>query len=129
MRQAGRTNSHSHFLQIAAALEANDRLIALDVNGNNIGAEGMLALANALKGKDQLQRLEISYNPIEATGAKALIDIIKFDMKVHLSRIQEKAKQRQVNGSCLTISLLRFDRLTHFAVAWLCLLHQIAFGM
>lgn len=73
------------FGQIAAALEGNDGLEALDINGNNIGPEGMLALANALKGKESLQRLEISYNPIEANGAKALIDIIKFDMKVSSS--------------------------------------------
>lgn len=71
-------------VQIAAALENNDNLEALDINGNNVGPEGMKAVANALKGKEGLRRLEISYNPIEATGAKALIDIIKFDMKVAL---------------------------------------------
>lgn len=77
--------------QIAAALEANNELEALDVNGNNIGSEGMQALANALKGKESLQRLEISYNPIGATGAKALIDIIKFDMKVSsLTAVSQK---------------------------------------
>ena len=69
-------------MQIASALEENENLEALDINGNNVGPEGMIALANALKGKESLQRLEISYNPIEASGAKALIDIIKFDMKV-----------------------------------------------
>ena len=74
---------HLHMVfQIAGALEENESLEALDINGNNVGPEGMMALANALKGKESLQRLEVSYNPIEASGAKALIDIIKFDMKV-----------------------------------------------
>lgn len=81
-RREGAAERRCLSLQIAAALKGNERLEALDINGNNVGPEGLIALANALKGKESLERLEISYNPIEASGAKALIDVIKFDLKV-----------------------------------------------
>ena len=68
--------------QLAEALKGDDSLTSLDVNGNNIGPEGITVLANALKGHQNLRTLELGYNPIQSNGAKALVDIFKFDLQV-----------------------------------------------
>ena len=107
--QASLCTLNSFPAQIAGALEENENLEALDINGNNVGPEGMVALANALKGKESLQRLEISYNPIEASGAKALIDIIKFDMKVKL-RVRLNASECKFRSACTVESLVCLQR-------------------
>ncbi len=59
--------------------------MSLDVNGNNIGPEGMSVLAAALKGNETLRTLEVGYNPISDKGAQALVDVLKYDMQARLS--------------------------------------------
>ena len=72
---------------MAGALKGNDSLATLEVNGNNIGPDGMIALVDAIKDNNNLRTLELSYNPIGDKGAKALIDVLKFDLKVQPKRI------------------------------------------
>lgn len=56
--------------------------MSLEVNGNNIGPEGMKLLVDAIKDNKNLRTLEISYNPIGDVGAKPLIDVLKHDLQV-----------------------------------------------
>ena len=69
---------------MAEALKGNQRLVSLEVNGNNIGPEGMAVLAASLKGNKTLRTLEVGYNPISDKGAQALVDVLKYDMQVQL---------------------------------------------
>ncbi len=78
--------------QIASALRGDTSLQSLDIGGNNIGPEGITALAEALKGNENLTTLELGYNPIGEAGAKALAAVIKYDLKVCVSRRPDRAE-------------------------------------
>ena len=69
-------------MQLAAALKGNRSLKLLDIGGNNIGPNGILAVMSALKGNETLKTLELGYNPLGPDGAKHLADVVKYDLKV-----------------------------------------------
>ena len=72
--------------QLAEAIKGNTSLKLLDIGGNNIGPEGIKVLLEALRGNETLTTLELGYNPIGEEGAKHLADVLKYDLKVSLSR-------------------------------------------
>ena len=72
-------------LQLAAALKGNRSIKLLDIGGNNIGPEGILAIGSALKGNETLKTLELGYNPLGPEGAKHLADTVKYDLQVNAS--------------------------------------------
>lgn len=69
-------------MQLAAALKGNRSLKLLDIGGNNIGPNGILAVMSALRGNETLKTLELGYNPLGPDGAKHLADVVKYDLKV-----------------------------------------------
>ena len=72
--------------QLAEAIKGNTSLKLLDIGGNNIGPEGIKVLLEALRGNETLTTLELGYNPIGEEGAKHLADVLKYDLKVSLSK-------------------------------------------
>ena len=62
--------------------ESKSALKLLDIGGNNIGPNGILAVMSALRGNETLKTLELGYNPLGPDGAKHLADVVKYDLKV-----------------------------------------------
>lgn len=56
---------------IATALEADTKLVALDLRNNNVGPEGAKALARALRRNQTLRRLDLRWNEIGGAGVLA----------------------------------------------------------
>lgn len=60
---------------LAEALEDNDTLIVLDIEGNDCGTTGAYALAEVLKKNDTLTTLNLKSNDIDDNGVADLAEV------------------------------------------------------
>ena len=64
---------------LAHALEADTRLVTLDLRNNSIGPEGGRAIASALRRNQTLKKLDLRWNDIGNAGAAALVEALQLN--------------------------------------------------
>jgi Ran GTPase-activating protein (RanGAP) involved in mRNA processing and transport len=112
-------NDESMLQQLADALRGNTSLTAIDLGGNELGAQGVKYIADALRVNTSLTTVYLGGNEIGDQGAQYLADALRVNSSLNAIYIESNnisaqgarslADALQVNTSLTEIHLQRND--------------------